>query len=165
MTHTKGFCEKYVTKSPDLEIFFLCNYHIQTIGSGRWPKYSMINFSTFLFDLSSLTCSKIWLIPLVDDFQCGYITKLRDIYIYMTYTEEFSRKYNGANALYFQKRILIARSLAKSTEGSSYLVSIQNLLNSLQDGCDSDCVPKLGQKTLSGQETLLVLLLYFAMEV
>ncbi len=59
VTHTKGFCEKYVTKAPDLEIFFLCNYHTQTIGYGRWPKYSTIKFSTFLFDLSSLTCSKI----------------------------------------------------------------------------------------------------------
>jgi hypothetical protein len=37
-------------------------------SSSRLPNYSRIlNF----FLLSSLTCSQIWLIPLVDDSQCG----------------------------------------------------------------------------------------------
>jgi hypothetical protein len=35
---------------------------------------NVVNVLNFL--LSSLTCSQIWLIPLVDDHQCGYITKL-----------------------------------------------------------------------------------------
>ncbi len=38
------------------------------------PKYTATFF--FLKLLSSLTCSQIWLIPLADDHQCGYITKL-----------------------------------------------------------------------------------------
>ncbi len=29
------------------------------------------------FYFSSLTCSQIWLIPLVDDCKCGYVTKLK----------------------------------------------------------------------------------------
>jgi hypothetical protein len=39
----------------------------------RSPNYSM---TFYLFLLSSLTCSQIWLISLVDDHQCGFITEL-----------------------------------------------------------------------------------------
>jgi hypothetical protein len=37
------------------------------------PKYrKTLNF----FSLSALACSQIWLIPLVDDSQCGYENKI-----------------------------------------------------------------------------------------
>jgi hypothetical protein len=39
------------------------------------PKYTA-RFFFFLNFLSSLTCSKIWLIPLADNHQCGCTTKL-----------------------------------------------------------------------------------------
>ncbi len=52
-------------------IFFLCS-HIQTIVSWRSPKYNTILKKIIP---SSLTCCQISIICLVDDGQCGYITK------------------------------------------------------------------------------------------
>jgi hypothetical protein len=43
------------------------------MGSSRLPKYSRI-LKFFYFPL--WLCSQIWLIPLVNDLQCGCITKL-----------------------------------------------------------------------------------------
>jgi len=51
--------------------FFLC--HILIVGSSKLANYKEDSWS---FVFSSLTCSQIWLIPLVDDCQCDYITKL-----------------------------------------------------------------------------------------
>ncbi len=63
-------------KMPEFKGKKIWNHHIWTIGSSRLPKYSRIlNF----FLLSSLTCSQIWLIPLVDDHQCGLHTNLNKI--------------------------------------------------------------------------------------
>jgi hypothetical protein len=73
---SKGFLWKNAPKLLHIEDFtkkIPWNCHIWTMGSSRLPKYSRIlNFFYFHLGL----CSQIWLIPLVDDLQCGYITKL-----------------------------------------------------------------------------------------
>jgi hypothetical protein len=44
----------------------------------RFQQVAKIHLAGFLkYLLSSLICSQIWLIPLVHDCQCGYITKLQ----------------------------------------------------------------------------------------
>jgi hypothetical protein len=44
----------------------------QYVGAGFAKIYSRI-FNILFFLLSSFTHGQIWLIPLVDDVQCGYI--------------------------------------------------------------------------------------------
>lgn len=56
--------------SSPFHINLFWNCHISTIGSHKLPEYTRI---FYFFLLSSLAYSKIWLIPLVDD----YITKLK----------------------------------------------------------------------------------------
>jgi hypothetical protein len=73
-------CEETVWNSPDLEnlfFFFLprWNCHILPIGSSDRSQ-KIIAGLIFLCSLL-LTYSRIWLIPLGDDFQCGYVTKAR----------------------------------------------------------------------------------------
>jgi hypothetical protein len=55
-THTKDFCEKNAGTLPDFEDFF------------RNRQKKKAEYLNFLF--SSLTCSQIGLIPLVDDHRC-----------------------------------------------------------------------------------------------
>ncbi len=47
---------------------------IYTISSWKWPKHSSRNLFIFLIQLSALSCSQIWLIPLEDN---GNSTSLR----------------------------------------------------------------------------------------
>ncbi len=69
----KGFfCEKKGSKLPDLEELI---YNFLSAISSRWPIYIAGVLLKNL--LSSLNFSQIWLMPLVDDCQCGYITKLK----------------------------------------------------------------------------------------
>jgi hypothetical protein len=44
--------------------------HIAYVYTGRVSKKKIL--------LSSLSCSQIWLIPFVNDQQCGYLTKLKN---------------------------------------------------------------------------------------
>jgi hypothetical protein len=76
----KGFLWKNAPKLLDIEDFtqkkIPWNCHIWTMGSSRLPKYNRIlKFFYFPLWIGSL----IWLIPLVDDLQCSYITKLGKI--------------------------------------------------------------------------------------
>jgi hypothetical protein len=66
------FCEKKGPKLPDLEELI---YNFLSAISSRWPTY--IAGVLFKNLLSSLNFSQIWFMPLVDDCQCGYITKLK----------------------------------------------------------------------------------------
>jgi len=68
---TKDFWWKKLTKLARFWGNFLWNCHIQTIGSSMLQKYSRI------LEISSLTCSQIWLLPLVNSYPCGNIPKLR----------------------------------------------------------------------------------------
>jgi hypothetical protein len=66
----KGFGEKFGPKSPDFEEFFyLIAINTQYVPAGRQNIPGFLNFF-----ISSLTCSQILLIFLVNDHQCGYIT-------------------------------------------------------------------------------------------
>ncbi len=46
------------------------------MGSNMSQKYRK---TLKFFSLSALACSQIWLIPLMDDSPCGYVTKLKKI--------------------------------------------------------------------------------------
>jgi hypothetical protein len=72
-THTKGLLPKKEHKSCQILSFLLITIFTQQVPAGRQNVVNVLNFL-----LSSLTCSQIWLIPLVDDCQCGYITKLKN---------------------------------------------------------------------------------------
>jgi hypothetical protein len=73
VTHTKDFLEKNVPNLPDFkEKSYEIAIYIQ-LGSSRLPNYRKILKK---FPLSSLTYSQIWLIPLVDICECGYIKRM-----------------------------------------------------------------------------------------
>jgi hypothetical protein len=64
VTHTKYYCEKEAPKSPDFEGNFSEIAILDLIGSSSLQKYSRILNKILCF---TLTCSQIWLIPLVKD--------------------------------------------------------------------------------------------------
>ncbi len=66
-------CVKISPKSPDFEDFLFWDHLFrQEVSAGCQNIARFLNFS-----YSSLTSNKIWLLHLVDDCQCAYITKLK----------------------------------------------------------------------------------------
>jgi len=74
LTIQKKFVKKMHKSWSILNFFWVWSCHILIISSSRLPE-KIEQFFKFL--LSSFKCSQIWLIPLVDDSHCGYITKLK----------------------------------------------------------------------------------------
>jgi hypothetical protein len=76
-THTQVFCGKKVPKWLDFKGIFFSRIAIFR----QFVPTSCQNRAGFLkkFLLSSIItqCSQTWLIPCVDDCQCGYVTKLK----------------------------------------------------------------------------------------
>ncbi len=75
----QGFSWKNWAKVTSFQRIFFCNCHIWTIGLSTTSKYSRI-LKFFIF--SSVSCSQIWLFPLVDDCKCAYITKAENFLIF-----------------------------------------------------------------------------------
>jgi len=71
--HTKDFCEAQKNAPLNSQISWKCFLKFPYLNN-RFQQVTKILQDFFILHFPSLNCNQIWLIPLVDDSHCGYIT-------------------------------------------------------------------------------------------